>query len=188
MIITVAHLSDQTHECDVVAQWTNRRSESSPSRVLVVSTEDDVRSGVQICQEAMAHGHALTATAVMPSAKAMHTMLPRLRDHYDVIIIDVPGTDSPEARTALSLSDQVVVPVPADLAGAVTDPQSIVDALAEFMMTVSIARHHNAQLTALVSVTSPATPSWITELVSAREGWSVHTDQLHAPAPLASVS
>ena len=174
MIVTVAHLSDRSQELSPlhVAAAANTAPTQVARRLLVIHTRDDARSGDQICHEAITGGRSTVATAVVPTARAMHTMLPRLRDHYDDIVIEVEGVDSPLVRTALALCEQVVVPVVVmDDAESWSVPDAE-HALREFMMTVTMARHHNARLAALATVDHSA-PAWLTDLVSTHDEWSV---------------
>jgi hypothetical protein len=177
MIITVAHLSDSAPDTSPLAHVMQRpdSADVGPQRVLLVRTADDARSGEQICHEAIERGSATVAAAVIPTAKAMHTVLPRLSDHYDDVVIQVQGVNTALMRTALALSDRVVVPVIA----SDNDPSVVThleQALREFMMTVAIARHHNAGLVAQV-VPDQGTPEWLLDLVAEQEGWGVVSGQ-----------
>lgn len=188
MIITVAHLSDPSREQSRLVH-TVAAANTSPTppsrRLLVIQTHDDARSGDEICHEAITRDHATVATAVVPTARAMHTMLPHLCGHYDDIVIEVQGVDSSLVRTALGLCEQVVVPL---VLGDETESSPVLDAehaLREFMMTVAIARHHNADLTALAT-TDRRAPAWLADLVSTHDHWSLQVGS--APTILASAS
>ena len=189
MIITVAHLSDRSRDQSRVLHDAAAVSTSpppAPRRLLLIHTHDDARTGDQICHEAIAGSRESVATAVVPTARAMHTMLPRFSGHYDDIVIDVQGTDTPLVRTALGLCQQVIVPVVLDdiESPAVADAEH---ALREFMMTVAIARHHNADLMALASLDRIA-PTWLTDLVSAHDGWSLQVGASASSRVMASAS
>ncbi len=189
MIITVAHLFDRSWEQSRlhVAAAANTSPAQPSRRLLVIHTQDDARSGDQICHEAITRNRSTVATAVVPTARAMHTMLPRFSGHYDDIVIEVQGIDSPLMRTALGLCERVVVPVV-----LVEDSESSAHpeaehALREFMMTVAMARHHNADLTALAS-TDHSAPDWLADLVGAHDGWSLQVGQSTSPMVMASAS
>lgn len=190
MIITVAHLSGR--ECEHVgilqaAAMASPSPSQTARRVLVIRTDDDARSGDQICHEAIARNHAACATAVMPTARAMHTMLPRLTGHYDDIVIEVQGVDSALVRTALGLCERVVVPVVVGDEVDASGDRDTEDALREFMMTTAIARHHNESLSALVRIDGCA-PAWLADLVSAHDGWTMQSQMATAAVVMPSAS
>ncbi len=189
MIITVAHLSDRSWEQSRrhVAAAANASPAQPSRRLLVIHTQDDARSGDQICHEAITRNRFTVATAVVPTARAMHTMLPHFSGHYDDIVIEVQCVDSPLVRTALGLCERVVVPVLlVDDTESSTAPDAE-QALREFMMTVAIARHHNADLTALAS-TDHSAPDWLADLVRAHDGWSLQVGPPTSLMVMASAS
>lgn len=189
MIVTVAHLSDRSREQSPlhVAAAVTTASTQAARRLLVIHTQDDARSGDQICHEAITGVRTTVATAVVPTARAMHTMFPRFTDHYDDIVIEVHGVDSPLVRTALGLCEQVVVPVVLPEDAESWGVPEAEHALREFMMTVAMARHHNERLAALASVDRSA-PAWLTDLVGAHDAWSLQVGPSASSTVMASAS
>ncbi|MDN5655856.1 MAG: AAA family ATPase [Kocuria sp.] len=102
--------------------------------------------------------------------------LKALSQDYDVVLVDVPGFDSTEMRTALLASDLVLVPVfPSqfDVDTTTTEMRHVLDQAEEF----------NPDLTELVVLTRVDTHVFGDEAVSAREILSRHfplaTTELH---------
>ena len=169
MILTVAHLIDPSRHCDDVT----RRVARCDGRALLIHTVDEPRSGVELCRAAVHEPHTMGPTAVITTARALHTMLPHLVSHYDDVLIDVRGVDGPLVRTAIGLSDEVVIPM-GPWEDVSDDHSARLEALLrEFMMTVEIQRHHRQSLIARVELTGNTGPTWLNDALTASTGWQM---------------
>ena len=92
----------------------------------------------------------------------LHKTLSSLADQHDVIIVDVPGKDSPEMRTALTASDLALVPV----LPSQPDVDATTGTLAQILEQ---AREYNDHLHTLAVLTRVPTHIWSKEVAEAAQ-------------------
>ena len=178
MIIAVANLLAPSGTSTLAVRLAAERAHAhgdAPGRVLLVTS-----SPVNPAHEAIGRGGSAGSgpevlTAVLPTARALQMMVPRMSQDYDDIVIDVPGINTPAVRAALVIADQVVLPVtPADPDEDASGATCTEGDIREFVMSVDMARHYNPQLRA-VAVTTGSTevPGWLVGLLQGEPGWKL---------------
>jgi hypothetical protein len=177
MILAVANLSAPTGISTLALRLAAERAHlhgSAPGGVLLVTTFPASPSHEAIDRRGSGNGGPEVPTAVLPSARALQMMVPRMAQDYDDIVLDVPGIDAPTVRTALTMADQVVLPVEPVAAEVALGMTSAEGDIREFIMTVDMARHFNPDLLALaVTVGNAEVPSWLEQLLDGQPGWQL---------------
>lgn len=142
--------------------------------VLLIDADSSVKSVSRWEQDRQETDQA--TIPVLEKTGNLTKQLKALSQDYDVVIVDVPGFDSTEMRTALLASDLVVVPVfPSqfDVDTTTTEMRHVLDQAQEF----------NPDLTELVVLTRVDTHVFGDEAASAREILTRHfplaTTELH---------
>jgi cellulose biosynthesis protein BcsQ len=178
MIIAVANPSAPSGTSTLAVRLAAERAHAhgdAPGRVLLVTSSpvDSAHEAIDRGGSAMSEPEVLNA--VLPSARALQMMVPRMTQDYDDIVIDVPGINTPAVRTALVIAHRVVLPLtPAGFGEDASGIACTESDIREFVMTVDLARHYNPQLRA-VAVTTGSTevPGWLVELLQGEPGWTL---------------
>ena len=178
MIIAVANLSAPSGTSSLAVRVAADRVQAhgeATGQVLLVTTADASPAHDALDRRASASSEPDVPTAVLPSAKALQMMVPRMAQDYDDIVIDVSGINTSAVRTALVIADLVVMPVePADAAVEAAGMTRAESDIREFVMTVDMTLHYNPQLRAVAVATDSAeVPDWLVELLQGQPCWQV---------------
>lgn len=126
--------------------------------VLIVETDPSVQTLTHWAADREESGRP--PISVIRKEGAVHRTLQELAQAYDFVLVDVPGKDSKEMRTALTASDIAVIPV--------LPSQPDVDATLDMLDILHEAREYNEALQELIVLTKVPTHTFSKEADQAK--------------------
>jgi chromosome partitioning protein len=138
---------------NLAAHW-----QSQGMTVVIVEADPSVFTVSRWSDDRAAAG--LPTILTMKKTGRVKEALTELDGKFDVVIVDLPGKDSPEMRSALLVADIVLIP---------TQPtQADIDATTDLRATLDQSAEYNEKLTIRVVLNRVPTHAWSTEAEDSR--------------------
>jgi chromosome partitioning protein len=138
VIILVAHQKGGVGKSTIAVNIAVEFNSQGKS-VIIVEADPTVKTSSTWAKDREDGGHS-PITTVRQTGNLRGTLLD-LADKYDVVIVDAPGKDSSEMRTAMTAADLMLIPIPPS--------QPDLDTTESLVVTINQARDFNPDLKAL---------------------------------------